>query len=107
MVNIDTFGTKLSNPLESNEDKAEEDKLRVSANQLPYQDMLLQQLEGQNYYAKVDNIEGIINSSWISNVVERQLMIKPWGVSVPIFPLWNLDEYQARMTHQVLGKVFL
>ena len=27
MVNIDTFGTKLSNPLESTEDKAEEDKL--------------------------------------------------------------------------------
>ena len=27
MVNIDTFGTKLSNPLESAEDKAEEDNL--------------------------------------------------------------------------------
>jgi len=27
MVNIDTFGSKLSNPLESAEDKAEEDSL--------------------------------------------------------------------------------
>ena len=30
--------------------------LKVSANQLPYQDMLFQQLGGQVYYAKVDNL---------------------------------------------------
>ena len=29
--------------------------LRVSANQLPYQDMLFQQLAGMQYFAKVDN----------------------------------------------------
>ena len=28
--------------------------LHVSANQLPYQDMLFQQLGGQQYYAEVD-----------------------------------------------------
>ena len=43
--------------------------LRVSANQLRYQDMLLQQLAGQLYYAKVDNHWGV---SWISKVVESQ-----------------------------------
>ena len=43
--------------------------LRVSANQLRYQDMLLQQLAGQLYYAKVDNLWGV---SWISKVVESQ-----------------------------------
>ena len=29
--------------------------LRVSASQLPYQDMLFRQLGGQQYFAKVDN----------------------------------------------------
>ena len=32
--------------------------LRVSANQLLYQDMLFQQLAGQLYHAKVDNLWG-------------------------------------------------
>ena len=30
--------------------------LRVSANQLPYRDMMFQQLGGQQYYAKVGNL---------------------------------------------------
>ena len=30
--------------------------LRVSASQLPYQDLIFQQLAGQVYYAKVNNI---------------------------------------------------
>ena len=31
---------------------------RASANQLPYQDMVFQQLGGQQYHAKVDNLWG-------------------------------------------------
>jgi len=38
MVNIDTFGTKLSNPLESAEDKAEEDNLLDNSNIEVYSD---------------------------------------------------------------------
>jgi len=32
--------------------------LCVSANQIPYQDILFQQLGGQQYYAKVDKLWG-------------------------------------------------
>ena len=42
--------------------------LRVSANQLPYQDMLFQQLAGMQYFAKVDNLWVIISYDWIRKV---------------------------------------
>ena len=48
MVNIDTFGTKLSNPLEWTEDKAEEDKLLDDATIEVYPDSKIKRLDSHN-----------------------------------------------------------
>jgi len=48
MVNIDTFGTKLSNPLESTEDKAEEDNLLDDATIKVYPESRIEGMEPHN-----------------------------------------------------------
>ena len=53
--------------------------LRVSANQLPYQDMLFQQLGGQLYYAKVDNLWGYHQFKLDQQSSLVTAIITPWG----------------------------
>ena len=85
--------------------------LRVSANQLPYQDMLFQQLCGHLYFAKVDNL-------WRYHQLKRDqqsrrvtAIITPWGVyrflSCPFGISTAPGEYQARIAHQVLKGYYL
>jgi len=50
MLNIDTFGTKLSNPLDSTEDKAEEDQLLDDSTFEVYLDSKTEELEPHNKY---------------------------------------------------------
>ena len=45
LVNVDRFGTKLSNPLESTEDKAEEDRLLDDSNINEYPNSKIEELE--------------------------------------------------------------
>jgi len=80
--------------------------LNVSANQLPYQDMLFQQLGGPQYYTTVHNLWGYHQLRLDKESSKVIAIITPWGVyrfltcpfgisTVPI-------EYQARMVHKVL-----
>jgi len=48
MLNIDTFGTRLPNSLESTEDKAEEDRLLEDSNIEVYPDSRIEELEPHN-----------------------------------------------------------
>ena len=66
--------------------------LQTSANQLPYQDMLFQQLGGQLYYAKVDNRWGYHQFKLDQQSRRVTAIITPWGcVSLPILRFWNFD----------------
>jgi hypothetical protein len=85
--------------------------LKVSANQLPYQDMLFQQLGGQVYYAKVDNLWGYHQLKLDPQSSRVTAIITPWGVyrflSCPFGISTAPGEYQARMAHQVLEGYYL
>jgi len=85
--------------------------LKVSANQLPYQDMLLQQLGGQAYYAKVDNLWGYHQLKLDPQSSRVTAIITPWGVhrfvSCPFGISTAPGKYQARMAHQVLEGYYL
>ena len=50
MVNIDTFGTKLSNPLESAKEKAEVDRFLDDASIEVYPESKIEGLEPHNQY---------------------------------------------------------
>ena len=50
MVNIDTFGTKLSNPLETTEDKAKDDSLLDDATIEVYPESKIEGLEPHNQW---------------------------------------------------------
>ena len=63
---------------------------RVSANQLPYHDILFQ-LAGQIYYAKVDNLWGYHQLKLDQQSSRVTAFITPWGCIAPILPLWNFD----------------
>ena len=79
--------------------------LRASANQLPYQDMLLQQLGGQKYYAKMDNLWGYHELRLDKESSKVTVNITPW-VSTDFWHAPGIStapgEYQARMAHKVL-----
>ena len=80
--------------------------LKVSANQLPYQDKHFQQLGGQVYYAKVDNLWGYHQLKLDPQSSRVTAIITPWRVyrflSCPFGISTAPEEYQARMAHQVL-----
>ena len=52
MVNIDTFGTKLSNSLESTEDKAEEDKLLDDSTTEVYPESKIEGVDPHNQFIR-------------------------------------------------------
>ena len=60
--------------------------LRVSANQLPYQDMLFQQLGGTLYYAKVDNLWGYHQLKLDPQSSRVIAIITPWVYRFLSFP---------------------
>ena len=85
--------------------------LRVSANQLPYQDMLFQQLAGMQYFAKLDNLWGYHQlrldkeSSRVTAIITLwgvyRFLARPFGISTAP------GEYQDRMAHKVLEGYYL
>ena len=85
--------------------------LRVSANQLSYQDMLFLQLGGQQYYAKVDNLWGYHQQRLNKESSRVTAIITPWGVyrflACPFGISTAPGEYQARMAHKVLEGYYL
>ena len=85
--------------------------LRVSANQLPYQDMLFQQLDGQQYSAKVDNLWGHHQLRLDKESSRVTAIITPWGVNrflaFPFGISTAPGEYQARMAHKLLEGYYL
>ena len=85
--------------------------LRVSANQLPYQDMLFQQLAGMQYFAKVDNLWGYHQLRLDKESSRVTAIITPWGVyrflACPFGISTAPGEYQARMAHKVLEGYYL
>ena len=56
--------------------------LKVSANQLPYQDMLFQQLGGQLYYENLDNLWGYHQLKLDPQSSRVTAIITPWGCIV-------------------------
>jgi hypothetical protein len=67
--------------------------LKVSANQLPYQNMLFQQLSGQKFYAKIDNLWGYHQLKLSDESSKVTAIITPFGVStISVFgvPIWHL-----------------
>ena len=61
--------------------------LRVSANQLPYHDMLFQQLGGQLYNTKVDNLWGYYQLKLDQKSSRVTATITPWGCISYLAPL--------------------
>ena len=80
--------------------------LRVSANQLRYQDMLLQLLAGIQYFVKVDKLRGYHLLRLDKESSRVTAIITPWGVyrflACPFGISTAPGEYQARMAHKVL-----
>ena len=85
--------------------------LRVSANQLPYQDMLFQHLGGMQYFAKVDNLWGYHQLRLDKESSRMTAITKPWGVyrflDCPFGISTAPGEYQARMANKVLEGYYL
>ena len=85
--------------------------LRVSANQLPCQDMLFQQLAGKLHHAKLDNLWGYHQLKLDQQSSRVTAIITPWGVyrflSCPFGISTAPGEYQVRMAHQVLEGFYL
>ena len=85
--------------------------LRVSSNQFPFQDMLFQQLGGQLYHEKVDNLWGYHQLKLDQQNSRVTAIITPWGctsfLSCPFGISTVPGEYQARMAHQVLEGYYL
>ena len=64
---------------------------RVSATQLPYQDMIFQLLVGQLYYVKVDNLWGYHQLKLNQQNSRVTAIIIPWAVYRFLSFLWNFD----------------
>ena len=54
-------------------------KLETTANQFPYQSTLLQRLDSQKFYTKVDNLWGYHQLSLTDNSSKVTSIITPWG----------------------------
>ena len=84
-------------------------QLDTTANQLPYQHTLFQQLGGQKYYAKVDNLWGYHQLRLAESSSKVTAVITPWGVyrflACPFGISTAPGEYQARMQTEVLQRV--
>ena len=85
--------------------------LRVSVNQLPYQDKLFQQLGGQLYYAKVDTLWGYHQFKLDQQSSRVRAIITPQGCIVSYLDPFRIStapgEYQAKIAHQVLEGYYL
>ena len=85
--------------------------LKVSANQLPYQNMLFQQLTGQNFHTKIDNLWEYHQLKLPDESSKVTAIITPFGVylflAYPFGISTSPGEYQARMAHQILQEFYL
>jgi len=86
-------------------------QLDGTANKLLYQPMLFQKLDGQKYFAKVDNLWGYHQLRLEDKISKVTAIITPWGVYrflvCPFGILTAPGEYQARMAHEVLQDYYL
>jgi hypothetical protein len=86
-------------------------QLNTTANMLPYQSMLFQQLGGKKYYAKVDNLWGYHQLRLYEDSSKITAVITPWGVyrflACPFGISTAPGVYQARMAHQILHEFYL
>jgi hypothetical protein len=81
-------------------------QLNTTANMLPYQSMLFQQLGGKKYYAKVDNLWGYHQLRLYEDSSKITAVITPWGVyrflACPFGISTATGEYQARLQSFIL-----
>ena len=81
-------------------------QLDGTANHLSYQLMQFQKLDGQKYFAKVDNLSGHHQLRLEDESSKVTAIITPWGVyrflACPFGISTAPGEYQARMAHEVL-----
>ena len=81
-------------------------QLEETANQWPYQLTLFQRLRGQRFYAKVENLWGYHKLRLTEDSSKVTSIITPLGVYRFLACLFGIstapDEYQARMTHEIL-----
>jgi hypothetical protein len=86
-------------------------QLDTTANQLPFQKTLFQQLGGQKYFAKVDNLWGYHQLRLDHESSKITAIITPWGVyrflACPFGISTAPGEYQARMAHIILEEFYL
>ena len=70
--------------------------LKVSANQLPYQNMLFQQLSGQKFNAKIDNLWGYHQLKLSDESSKVTAIITPFGITPSI---WSLSVFGVPIWH--------
>ena len=85
--------------------------LPVLTNQLPNQDMLFQQLGGQQYYTKKDSLWGYYQLQLDKESSKVAAIITPWGVyrflAFPFGISTASGENQVRMAYKVLEGFYL